>query len=398
MKQNKNTENGSGVMTIYKNHEQKELPVYGLDRLGVYYKNTGNTYDQLTDHLGSVRAVIVKNGTKAAALVAAHDYYPFGMPMPGRTLTGSENYRYAYQGQEGASVKNSPADYFSEAAGLSREQKTGKEAFQLRLWDSRIGRWLTTNPAGQYHSPYLGMGNNPVGMIDPDGGYDKWWKAFKAWVGGGFQGKISKIDNPGTPLHKYSIKKWDAENNMWSIKLGDLSALENSGYYIDNGAYIKLSTGTISEWNPNMAYEWKTSNNVFKRGLYDFSNKIAITAQPMNPFQNNIYSLDGSTVVRGSRELQDAFVETTATFVPIGRGFTKTIQGAGTKGLLHVERFSASKFSRTFYTKGLSHSTRGKLNKLFNTLVIDKYNNKFSNGMILFKAGKLHNSNHNNGN
>lgn len=45
------------------------------------------------------------------------------------------------------------------------------EAFQLRLWDSRIGRWLTTDPAGQYVSPYLGMGNNPINGIDSDGGF-----------------------------------------------------------------------------------------------------------------------------------------------------------------------------------------------------------------------------------
>ena len=44
------------------------------------------------------------------------------------------------------------------------------EAFELRLWDGRLGRWLTVDPMGQYASPYLGMGNNPIGMIDPDGG------------------------------------------------------------------------------------------------------------------------------------------------------------------------------------------------------------------------------------
>ncbi len=60
-------------------------------------------------------------------------------------------YRYAYQGQE-------------------KDPETGMEAFELRLWDGRIGRWLNPDPKGQYASPYLGMGNNPISSIDPDGG------------------------------------------------------------------------------------------------------------------------------------------------------------------------------------------------------------------------------------
>lgn len=47
------------------------------------------------------------------------------------------------------------------------------EAFPLRLWDSRIGRWLSTDSYRQYASPYLGMGNNPNSRIDPDGGCTK---------------------------------------------------------------------------------------------------------------------------------------------------------------------------------------------------------------------------------
>ena len=35
------------------------------------------------------------------------------------------------------------------------------EAFELRLWDGRLGRWLTVDPMGEFDSPYLGMGNNP---------------------------------------------------------------------------------------------------------------------------------------------------------------------------------------------------------------------------------------------
>ena len=45
------------------------------------------------------------------------------------------------------------------------------EAFELRHWDGRLGRWLSPDPYGQYASPYIGMGNNPVNLTDPDGGF-----------------------------------------------------------------------------------------------------------------------------------------------------------------------------------------------------------------------------------
>lgn len=44
------------------------------------------------------------------------------------------------------------------------------EAFELRLWDGRLGRWLTVDPMGEFDSPYLGMGNNPISLTDPTGG------------------------------------------------------------------------------------------------------------------------------------------------------------------------------------------------------------------------------------
>ncbi len=75
------------------------------------------------------------------------------MPMPNRNLEGG--YRYGYQGE------------FAE-----KDPETGLNAFELRLWDARIGRWLSIDPYGRHFSPYLGMGNNPIFRIDPDGGCD----------------------------------------------------------------------------------------------------------------------------------------------------------------------------------------------------------------------------------
>jgi len=129
--------------------------------------------------------VYITNVTTDVAEVSNYtDYYPFGMAMPQRKLTNG-TYRYAFQGQE-------------------KDPETGKEAFQLRLWDGRIGRWLTTDPYSQYHSPYLGMGNNPIGITDPDGGWGSWFSAAIAWAGNGFKGSIGKSDT-NTGKNKYHI-------------------------------------------------------------------------------------------------------------------------------------------------------------------------------------------------
>jgi RHS repeat-associated protein len=85
-------------------------------------------------------------------VVAGGDYYPFGLPMNTRQVT-DEPYRFGYQRQ------------FAE-----RDSLTNWNTFQLRMYDARFGRWLSADPYGQFDNPYIGMGNNPVSGIDPDGG------------------------------------------------------------------------------------------------------------------------------------------------------------------------------------------------------------------------------------
>jgi len=85
--------------------------------------------------------------------VAGGDFYPFGLTMDDRQIK-SERYRYGYQGQ------------FSEYDSLTKTNQ-----FQLRLYDPRFGRWTSPDPYGQYSSPYVAMGNNPVSGADPDGGF-----------------------------------------------------------------------------------------------------------------------------------------------------------------------------------------------------------------------------------
>ena len=60
--------------------------------------------------------------------------------------------------------------------------ETGWNHFELRGFDPVIGRWTATDPAGQYWSSYVGMGNNPISGVDANGAYSQ----FGAWWRNGF--------------------------------------------------------------------------------------------------------------------------------------------------------------------------------------------------------------------
>ncbi|MFY8188981.1 MAG: RHS repeat domain-containing protein [Flavobacterium sp.] len=149
------TDASGHVMSVYRKQlslpiVQTEIPIFGDTRLGVFIRQDHSTHYEITDHLGNVRTVIKRSGLTNTPFIDQYaDYYPFGEQLPLRN--SMSNYRYAFQGQE-------------------KDSETGMEAFQLRLWDGRIGRWLTIDPYYAHHSPYLGMGNNPISDIDPDGG------------------------------------------------------------------------------------------------------------------------------------------------------------------------------------------------------------------------------------
>lgn len=78
------------------------------------------------------------------------DYYPFGGRFRAYTQNLSEVNRQFYQGKEEEEVANI-------------------YDFHARQYDASLGRFLGVDPQGQFASPYAGMGNNPVLMVDPNG-------------------------------------------------------------------------------------------------------------------------------------------------------------------------------------------------------------------------------------
>lgn len=232
------------ALAIYEGTTVKEHTIYGASRLGVFNRtgaNTGSSVYQLTDHLGNVRAVAQWNGANAEAIVAT-DYYPFGMPMPNRD-NGANSYRYAYQGQE-------------------KDPETGKEAFQLRLWDARIGRWLTTDPAGQYTSPYLGMGNNPTNRVDPDGGFDEFIQNE--------DGTFSKIsDLGGNEVDFYHLTQ--------GSNAGKTFIASRSG-----SAWMSTSKFILGFTQRNNNTEWNSISNEYLNGSGPENSIMFGLDQPMN--------------------------------------------------------------------------------------------------------------------
>ena len=85
------------------------------------------------------------------------NYYPFGSSMPGRTFTGSNKYRYSFNGMEKDDEVKGSGNHYS---------------FGDFGYDPRLGRRWNIDPViKHWESGYATFANNPIWFIDPDG-YD----------------------------------------------------------------------------------------------------------------------------------------------------------------------------------------------------------------------------------
>jgi RHS repeat-associated protein len=256
-----------------------ELPILGLSRIGnvmVTYANNNTNYGyyyELTDHLGNVRVVFDRTSQSgSSAIPTVHyysDYYAFGLPI---INCSSQGYRYGYQGQD--------AEY---------DQATTKlYSFYWRQYDAEIGRWKATDPAGQFWSPYMGMGNSPVIGSDPDGTWS--WhdqlSFFENIYGNlkyAFSGEsFTFVDREGAQFNfgdsksKVTIKDYQKQTNIIDVP-------QNS-----RGQWPTYSTSVQQSGNRTYKYKFKDYGST---GSYiaDYSNSRRYLGQ------NKIKNIAGSS-------------------------------------------------------------------------------------------------------
>ena len=225
-----------------------EYQIKAPNRIGVWYAQNNVYAYEMDDHLGNARAIIARSGSTYEVRMYT-DYYPYGMTIS--PPNGTNDYRYGYQGQN-----------------AEMDPETNWNAFELRMYNSRIGRWLQYDPQGQFYSPYVGMGNNPVSGTDKDGGlwvpdadgnlvaekgdnintlmdflgvdYDEAASVFynqKNWSGGSpvdgnITGNTLKLDNVYTQSIQFS--KNNPQLFLSDDQLGSMTKAQFSQFKIDN--------------------------------------------------------------------------------------------------------------------------------------------------------------------
>jgi RHS repeat-associated protein len=194
---------------------------------------------ELSNHLGNVLSVISdkKVGVTSdnttvdyyvAEVLSQTDYYPFGMQMPGRTLSLAKGYRYGFNGKEN--------DNEVKGDGLQYD-------YGMRIYDPRTGKFLSVDPLGfsyPWWTPYQFAGNTPIQAIDLDGGEPKGYKWTNPYV----------ASHPGSGV-KYIPSQYD--NQAWMVGINGAPKQLMHVYAvqdINKKTYLiyETATGAKAQW------------------------------------------------------------------------------------------------------------------------------------------------------
>lgn len=363
------------VTSIYNkpstDYEQIELAFYGSSRIGTLTLNDPTSTDddynyELKDHLGNVRQVIRVRGVIEDWAFSKANYYPFGMKF-----MNINSYRYGYQGE-----------YAEDETG---EDGIKANSFQLRLYNPRLGRWLSPDPYGQYHSPYLAMGNSPTGMVDPDGGYSKfgyWWRNGFSMKGAVYGGKLN---GNGRDVYGFTEFGFDSDGD-WGFTTdfgSDSHGMANThNYFSLNGVGFlsPKSHGSIEVYKPNffgniqdkyLSEESQTNGLVKTVGniAYSIVDDATVYITSLNKTLNEGTGIHLNGKFANRNELESSGLNTFLLVTPTPLKNTTMISK------FNVATFGTA-FKGTFLTK-LAPATRGVVIKSTNKVIQQAHTKRF---------------------
>jgi RHS repeat-associated protein len=255
-----------------------------------------------------------------------NSYYPFGMLAYGWIREGEVENQYKYQGKE-------------------YDTLTQWHDFHARQYDASLGRWFAVDPAGQFASPYVGMGNYPLNGVDPDG---KWFGVDDLIVAGvGFV---------------YGYVSHGLQTGDWGGK-----AFANGGI---NAAMFELgyltAGGGLSSMGGAGLHAASTGVTVSNAGSFIASSAVNIAASSLLPtipiYQNKNFSLSISpafTMKGGGISINGAYTNDGWT-IGAGGGFSGGQTSFG-GGVSHINKNGIGWGYSSYTYKGATPQRIGEL-------------------------------------
>jgi RHS repeat-associated protein len=203
-----------------------------------------------------------------ADVVAANDYYPFGMNMPERKYSLGNSYRYGFNGKE-------------------RDNSTGEGNldFGARVMDVRLGKWLSIDPLVDEYpsvSPYNYSINNPIYYIDR-GGMEP--EPYYKWKHGGWTTpeKWKKIQGSTSHIHVVNFGNLYGDDHNY-VAIRD-NKIKDKWWYATYDQTVSPKLGVLQKTN------WRLYNPKTKKyeswtpdGWIEDEKEIIATAQAVGKF------------------------------------------------------------------------------------------------------------------
>ena len=313
-------------MEAFSTHEKLTIPTVNITEPGYIYVFVSNESENTEVWFDDLKVA-----HERSRVVAGADYFALGLPMENREIT-REDYRYGFQGE------------FSE-----KDLATDWNRFELRMYDSRVGRWISPDPYGQYSSPYMAMGNTPQTSVDPDGGLSIGGVLPEVVVTGASYATMAamsasfSIINSLTTVGMFSggckpLPCPQGTRPEQDLNFNGEIPIQSDPIYPeqlqtlpkpDTGPLFppvpESYAGTISAVKPNMFARWNASWIPGSSFSYSIVNGayVGFASFFLKPFiGDDIYNLDNSYA--SPKERQIAFASTASSFIPIG-GLTKWV-------------------------------------------------------------------------